>query len=217
MKQDKEDVAKIHHWRNCLCQVNVNYVNTWDGKGGIDGVYILMRLKVNQNLTWVMWEMTIQQHLKGSLCNEGNPAELISVMMWWWQVPAEGNGISILTSLESQWKNALESDSDIGDSSVLCCLLPAPSSWLIFPVGEDPETRRLRTVKNIADLRQNLEETMSSLRGTQVTHRWGHHCDFKKMETTALFLYISYTWLGCILRKIINTDSGRYWSCNFCL
>uniref|UniRef100_A0A8C3AXU9 Neuron navigator 2 n=1 Tax=Cyclopterus lumpus TaxID=8103 RepID=A0A8C3AXU9_CYCLU len=36
--------------------------------------------------------------------------------------------------------------------------------------AEDPETRRLRTVKNIADLRQNLEETMSSLRGTQVTH-----------------------------------------------
>ncbi|KAM8939033.1 neuron navigator 2 [Pelodytes ibericus] len=36
--------------------------------------------------------------------------------------------------------------------------------------GEDPEIRRLRTVKNIADLRQNLEETMSSLRGTQVTH-----------------------------------------------
>uniref|UniRef100_A0A8C6KHC4 Neuron navigator 3 n=1 Tax=Nothobranchius furzeri TaxID=105023 RepID=A0A8C6KHC4_NOTFU len=30
--------------------------------------------------------------------------------------------------------------------------------------GEDPETRRMRTVKNIADLRQNLEETMSSLR-----------------------------------------------------
>ncbi|XP_030056580.1 LOW QUALITY PROTEIN: neuron navigator 2 [Microcaecilia unicolor] len=36
--------------------------------------------------------------------------------------------------------------------------------------GEDQEMRRLRTVKNIADLRQNLEETMSSLRGTQVTH-----------------------------------------------
>uniref|UniRef100_A0A8P4K355 Neuron navigator 3 n=1 Tax=Dicentrarchus labrax TaxID=13489 RepID=A0A8P4K355_DICLA len=35
---------------------------------------------------------------------------------------------------------------------------------------EDPETRRMRTVKNIADLRQNLEETMSSLRGTQITH-----------------------------------------------
>ncbi|XP_053361490.1 neuron navigator 2 isoform X2 [Clarias gariepinus] len=34
--------------------------------------------------------------------------------------------------------------------------------------GEDSESRRLRTVKNIADLRQNLEETMSSLR--HVTH-----------------------------------------------
>ncbi|KAF2974729.1 hypothetical protein EK904_001596, partial [Melospiza melodia maxima] len=28
----------------------------------------------------------------------------------------------------------------------------------------------MRTVKNIADLRQNLEETMSSLRGTQISH-----------------------------------------------
>uniref|UniRef100_A0AAZ3QFN8 AAA+ ATPase domain-containing protein n=1 Tax=Oncorhynchus tshawytscha TaxID=74940 RepID=A0AAZ3QFN8_ONCTS len=37
-------------------------------------------------------------------------------------------------------------------------------------MAEDPETRRLRTVKNIADLRQNLEETMSSLRGTQISH-----------------------------------------------
>ncbi|KAK5877012.1 hypothetical protein CesoFtcFv8_026301 [Champsocephalus esox] len=39
------------------------------------------------------------------------------------------------------------------------------------PPREDPEARRMRTVKNIADLRQNLEETMSSLRGTQITHR----------------------------------------------
>lgn len=38
-------------------------------------------------------------------------------------------------------------------------------------LGEDPEARRLRTVKDIADLRQNLEETMSSLRGTQISHR----------------------------------------------
>uniref|UniRef100_A0A674A747 Neuron navigator 2 n=1 Tax=Salmo trutta TaxID=8032 RepID=A0A674A747_SALTR len=37
-------------------------------------------------------------------------------------------------------------------------------------LSEDPEARRLRTVKNIADLRQNLEETMSSLRGTQISH-----------------------------------------------
>uniref|UniRef100_A0A8C7NJF6 Neuron navigator 2b n=1 Tax=Oncorhynchus mykiss TaxID=8022 RepID=A0A8C7NJF6_ONCMY len=37
-------------------------------------------------------------------------------------------------------------------------------------LGEDPEARRLRTVKDIADLRQNLEDTMSSLRGTQISH-----------------------------------------------
>lgn len=41
----------------------------------------------------------------------------------------------------------------------------------LVSAGEDPETRRMRTVKNIADLRQNLEETMSSLRGTQISHR----------------------------------------------
>ncbi len=44
--------------------------------------------------------------------------------------------------------------------------------YSFYPPGEDPETRRMRTVKNIADLRQNLEETMSSLRGTQISHRW---------------------------------------------
>lgn len=47
----------------------------------------------------------------------------------------------------------------------VCCFC-----W--FLPGEDPETRRMRTVKNIADLRQNLEETMSSLRGTQISHRY---------------------------------------------
>lgn len=51
------------------------------------------------------------------------------------------------------------------------CLRIKTVLTLVFP-GEDPEARRLRTVKNIADLRQNLEETMSSLRGTQVTHRY---------------------------------------------
>uniref|UniRef100_A0ABI7W811 Neuron navigator 1 n=1 Tax=Felis catus TaxID=9685 RepID=A0ABI7W811_FELCA len=36
----------------------------------------------------------------------------------------------------------------------------------------DPESQRKRTVQNVLDLRQNLEETMSSLRGSQVTHSW---------------------------------------------
>nr|XP_013817413.1 PREDICTED: neuron navigator 1 [Apteryx mantelli mantelli] len=36
--------------------------------------------------------------------------------------------------------------------------------------GCDPESQRKRTVQNVLDLRQNLEETMSSLRGSQVSH-----------------------------------------------
>ncbi|XP_025776803.1 neuron navigator 1 [Puma concolor] len=37
-------------------------------------------------------------------------------------------------------------------------------------LGPNPESQRKRTVQNVLDLRQNLEETMSSLRGSQVTH-----------------------------------------------
>ncbi|XP_069831650.1 neuron navigator 3 isoform X3 [Dendropsophus ebraccatus] len=48
--------------------------------------------------------------------------------------------------------------------------LPPGDSCTSPTKSEDPETRRMRTVKNIADLRQNLEETMSSLRGTQISH-----------------------------------------------
>lgn len=60
-------------------------------------------------------------------------------------------------------------------SCACVCLRAGPNmsvnhSKFVSP-GEDPETRRMRTVKNIADLRQNLEETMSSLRGTQISHR----------------------------------------------
>ncbi|XP_051545979.1 neuron navigator 2-like [Myxocyprinus asiaticus] len=43
--------------------------------------------------------------------------------------------------------------------------------------GEDSDAKRLRTAKNIADLRQNLEETMSSLRGTT-------HFSHSTLETT---------------------------------
>ncbi|KAJ8245377.1 hypothetical protein GJAV_G00270100 [Gymnothorax javanicus] len=65
--------------------------------------------------------------------------------------------------------------------------------------GEDPEARRMRTVRNIADLRQNLEETMSNLRGAQISHtdelgdlslngphfRHSHECCLKDtLETT---------------------------------
>ncbi|KAK2526431.1 Nav1 [Columba guinea] len=42
---------------------------------------------------------------------------------------------------------------------------------VLSPPGDtDPESQRKRTVQNVLDLRQNLEETMSSLRGSQVSH-----------------------------------------------
>nr|XP_042698392.1 neuron navigator 1 isoform X6 [Chrysemys picta bellii] len=43
---------------------------------------------------------------------------------------------------------------------------------LLFSQMLDPESQRKRTVQNVLDLRQNLEETMSSLRGSQVSHSW---------------------------------------------
>ncbi|XP_074921063.1 neuron navigator 1 isoform X6 [Chelonoidis abingdonii] len=46
---------------------------------------------------------------------------------------------------------------------------PADGPELGFTVL-DPESQRKRTVQNVLDLRQNLEETMSSLRGSQVSH-----------------------------------------------
>ncbi|XP_068072951.2 neuron navigator 1 isoform X2 [Danio rerio] len=41
---------------------------------------------------------------------------------------------------------------------------------LLFSQMLDPESQRKRTVQNVLDLRQNLEETMSSLRGSQLSH-----------------------------------------------
>uniref|UniRef100_A0A8C5HR96 Neuron navigator 1 n=1 Tax=Gouania willdenowi TaxID=441366 RepID=A0A8C5HR96_GOUWI len=41
---------------------------------------------------------------------------------------------------------------------------------LLFSQILDPESQRKRTVQNVLDLRQNLEDTMSSLRGTQLSH-----------------------------------------------
>ncbi|KAM4571526.1 neuron navigator 1 isoform 1-T1 [Fundulus diaphanus] len=41
---------------------------------------------------------------------------------------------------------------------------------LLFSQMLDPESQRKRTVQNVLDLRQNLEETMTSLRGVQISH-----------------------------------------------
>uniref|UniRef100_A0A3Q3IB20 Neuron navigator 1 n=1 Tax=Monopterus albus TaxID=43700 RepID=A0A3Q3IB20_MONAL len=42
---------------------------------------------------------------------------------------------------------------------------------LLFSQILDPESQRKRTMQNVLDLRQNLEDTMSSLRGSQLSHR----------------------------------------------
>uniref|UniRef100_A0A7N5ZZE8 Neuron navigator 1 n=1 Tax=Anabas testudineus TaxID=64144 RepID=A0A7N5ZZE8_ANATE len=47
---------------------------------------------------------------------------------------------------------------------------------LLFSQVLDPESQRKRTVQNVLDLRQNLEETMTSLRGVQLSHRSGTMC-----------------------------------------
>ncbi|XP_041083309.1 neuron navigator 1-like isoform X2 [Polyodon spathula] len=55
--------------------------------------------------------------------------------------------------------SSLEDCSDCSsDSMELCCQ------------DLDPESQRKRTVQNVLDLRQNLEDTMSSLRGAQLSH-----------------------------------------------
>ncbi|XP_077060847.1 neuron navigator 1 isoform X4 [Siphateles boraxobius] len=41
---------------------------------------------------------------------------------------------------------------------------------LLFSQMLDPESQRKRTVQNVLDLRQNLEDTMTSLRGSQLSH-----------------------------------------------
>ncbi|XP_029681832.1 neuron navigator 1 isoform X6 [Takifugu rubripes] len=49
---------------------------------------------------------------------------------------------------------------------------------LLFSQMLDPESQRKRTVQNVLDLRQNLEDTMSRLRGSQLTHS---HLDTSNM------------------------------------
>ncbi|XP_064156159.1 neuron navigator 1-like isoform X3 [Anguilla rostrata] len=65
------------------------------------------------------------------------------------QVPEESTGSS------------LEELSDCSSDSMEVCCDDLPT---------DPESQRKRTVQNVLDLRQNLEDTMSSLRGSQLSH-----------------------------------------------
>uniref|UniRef100_A0A3Q3AWD1 Neuron navigator 1 n=1 Tax=Kryptolebias marmoratus TaxID=37003 RepID=A0A3Q3AWD1_KRYMA len=58
---------------------------------------------------------------------------------------------------------------------------------LLFSQMLDPESQRKRTVQNVLDLRQNLEDTMTSLRGSQLSHSCLESCNvgYDSDETNA--------------------------------
>ncbi|XP_067227962.1 neuron navigator 1 isoform X4 [Chanodichthys erythropterus] len=63
--------------------------------------------------------------------------------------------------LQIQEDVSLDDFSDCSSDSIeVCC----------DDLNTDPESQRKRTVQNVLDLRQNLEDTMSSLRGSQLSH-----------------------------------------------
>uniref|UniRef100_A0A672QTA6 Neuron navigator 2 n=1 Tax=Sinocyclocheilus grahami TaxID=75366 RepID=A0A672QTA6_SINGR len=94
------------------------------------------------------------------------------------------------------------------------CLQTVVMVMSLVSSGEDSETKRLRTVKNIADLRQNLEETMSSLRGTTYfSHRTCSApmfaASYKQRTDDIMFVNINPSLIcvcACVCRYM--TDGG---------
>ncbi|XP_061112794.1 neuron navigator 1-like isoform X4 [Conger conger] len=66
-----------------------------------------------------------------------------------------------LHAKEENLASSLEELSDCSSDSMEVCCDDLPT---------DPESQRKRTVQNVLDLRQNLEDTMTSLRGSQLSH-----------------------------------------------
>nr|XP_040050420.1 neuron navigator 1-like isoform X5 [Gasterosteus aculeatus aculeatus] len=58
---------------------------------------------------------------------------------------------------------------------------------LLFSQMLDPESQRKRTVQNVLDLRQNLEETMTSLRGVQLSHSCAEGNMYYESDEAAAF------------------------------
>uniref|UniRef100_A0A3Q3JWA1 Neuron navigator 1-like ubiquitin-like domain-containing protein n=1 Tax=Monopterus albus TaxID=43700 RepID=A0A3Q3JWA1_MONAL len=78
-----------------------------------------------------------------------------------------------LSTEENKEKKGLEGEDDKGFLKVdpeLVVTVLGDLEQLLFSQMIDPETQRKRTVQNVLDLRQNLEETMTSLRGVQLSH-----------------------------------------------
>ncbi|RVE70616.1 hypothetical protein OJAV_G00066000 [Oryzias javanicus] len=76
-------------------------------------------------------------------------------------------------SEEKKEKKGTEAEDDKGFLKVdpeLVVTVLGDLEQLLFSQMLDPESQRKRTVQNVLDLRQNLEETMTSLRGVQLSH-----------------------------------------------
>ncbi|XP_041860406.1 neuron navigator 1-like isoform X2 [Melanotaenia boesemani] len=74
---------------------------------------------------------------------------------------------------EKKEKKGTEGEDDKGFLKVdpeLVVTVLGDLEQLLFSQMLDPESQRKRTVQNVLDLRQNLEETMTSLRGVQLSH-----------------------------------------------
>ncbi|XP_044065649.1 neuron navigator 1-like isoform X3 [Siniperca chuatsi] len=78
-----------------------------------------------------------------------------------------------LSTEEKKERKGIEGEDDKGFLKVdpeLVVTVLGDLEQLLFSQMLDPESQRKRTVQNVLDLRQNLEETMTSLRGVQLTH-----------------------------------------------
>nr|XP_020470836.1 neuron navigator 1-like [Monopterus albus] len=87
--------------------------------------------------------------------------------------PGERGKSAALSTEENKEKKGLEGEDDKGFLKVdpeLVVTVLGDLEQLLFSQMIDPETQRKRTVQNVLDLRQNLEETMTSLRGVQLSH-----------------------------------------------
>ncbi|XP_070766101.1 neuron navigator 1 [Enoplosus armatus] len=78
-----------------------------------------------------------------------------------------------LSTEEKKERKGMEGEDDKGFLKVdpeLVVTVLGDLEQLLFSQMLDPESQRKRTVQNVLDLRQNLEETMTSLRGVQLSH-----------------------------------------------
>ncbi|XP_029975296.1 neuron navigator 1 [Salarias fasciatus] len=87
--------------------------------------------------------------------------------------PGEKARSASLSTEEKKEKKGTEGEDEKGFLKVdpeLVVTVLGDLEQLLFSQMLDPESQRKRTVQNVLDLRHNLEETMSSLRGVQLSH-----------------------------------------------